>query len=41
MAALPRELLEDFVQRWLLVNREAERIGGAYSDDLAPLAGEL
>ena len=33
MAALPRELLEDFVQRWLLVNREAERNG-----DWTPLA---
>ena len=33
MAALPREQLEDFVQRWLLVNREAERNG-----DWTPLA---
>ena len=27
MAALPREQLEDFVERWLAVNREAERQG--------------
>jgi hypothetical protein len=27
MAALPREQLEDFVQRWLAVNQEAERRG--------------
>ncbi len=33
MAALPREQLEDFVQRWLEVNREAERNG-----DWTPLA---
>lgn len=33
MAALPREQLEDFVQRWLAVNREAERNG-----DWTPLA---
>ena len=33
MATLPREQLEDFVQRWLDVNREAERNG-----DWTPLA---
>ena len=33
MAALTRERLEDFVQRWLSVNREAERNG-----DWTPLA---
>ena len=33
MAALPREQLEDFVQRWLETNREAERNG-----DWTPLA---
>jgi hypothetical protein len=33
MAALPREKLEEFVQRWLEVNREAERNG-----DWTPLA---
>ncbi len=33
MAALPREQLEDFVQRWLDVNRDAERNG-----DWTPLA---
>ena len=33
MAALPREQLEDFVQRWLEVNRAAERNG-----DWTPLA---
>jgi len=33
MAALPREQLEDFVQRWLSTNREAERNG-----DWTPLA---
>lgn len=33
MAALPREQLEDFVQRWLAVNKEAERNG-----DWTPLA---
>ena len=33
MPALPREQLEDFVQRWLAVNREAERNG-----DWTPLA---
>ena len=33
MAALPREQLEDFVQRWLAVNRECERNG-----DWTPLA---
>ena len=33
MAALTREQLEDFVQRWLEVNREAERNG-----DWTPLA---
>lgn len=33
MAALPREQLEDFVQRWLAVNREAEHNG-----DWTPLA---
>lgn len=33
MAALPREQLEDFVQRWLDANREAERNG-----DWTPLA---
>ena len=27
MAALPREQLEDFIERWLGVNREAERKG--------------
>lgn len=27
MAALPREQLEDFIERWLEVNREAERKG--------------
>ena len=27
MAALPRERLEDFIERWLAVNREAERKG--------------
>lgn len=33
MAALPREQLEDFVERWLAVNRESERHG-----DWTPLA---
>ncbi len=33
MPALPREQLEDFVQRWLAVNKEAERNG-----DWTPLA---
>lgn len=33
MAAQPREQLEDFVERWLAVNREAERNG-----DWTPLA---
>ena len=33
MVALPREQLEDFVQRWLAVNRESERTG-----DWTPLA---
>ncbi len=33
MAALPREQMEDFVQRWLDVNRDAERNG-----DWTPLA---
>ncbi|MEI6254888.1 MAG: nuclear transport factor 2 family protein, partial [Mycobacteriaceae bacterium] len=33
MAALSREQLEDFVQRWLQTNREAERNG-----DWTPLA---
>lgn len=33
MVALPRQQLEDFVQRWLEVNREAERNG-----DWTPLA---
>lgn len=34
MAALPRDQLEDFVERWLAANREAERTG-----DWTPLAG--
>ena len=34
MPALPREQLEDFVRRWLAVNKEAERNG-----DWTPLAG--
>lgn len=33
MVALPRELLEDFVERWLNTNRDAEREG-----DWSPLA---
>jgi len=33
MTALPREHLEEFVQRWLAVNKEAERTG-----DWTPLA---
>ena len=39
MTALPREQLEDFVQRWLAANRDAERAGDwtalaeCYADD--------